>query len=83
MKMKGLDQKHLLKQAFHGRIPESIVRRPKQPYRAPDGKCFFGTTAVEYAEQLLSQDAVRRNGIFNEHAVTALVNKLKALVPLA
>ena len=42
VKMKGLDQKHLLKRAFRGRIPESIERRPKQPYRAPDGKCFFG-----------------------------------------
>jgi asparagine synthase (glutamine-hydrolysing) len=77
-KMKGLDQKHLLKQAFHGLIPESIVRRPKQPYRAPDGKCFFGAGAGNYAEELLSPEAVRKNGIFDAQSVTALQNKFKS-----
>jgi asparagine synthase (glutamine-hydrolysing) len=78
VKMKGLDQRHLLKRAFRGRIPESIERRPKQPYRAPDGKCFFGDATVDYAEELLSPSAIRHNGIFDEHAVTALVNKFKS-----
>jgi asparagine synthase (glutamine-hydrolysing) len=78
VKMKALDQKHLLKKAFRGRIPESIVRRPKQPYRAPDGKCFIGSTVVDYAEELLSPSAVRENGVFDEHAVAALVSKFKS-----
>jgi asparagine synthase (glutamine-hydrolysing) len=77
LKMKVLDQKHLLKRAFAGRIPESITRRPKQPYRAPDGKCFFGTNAAEYAEELLSPEAIRQNGIFNAQAVTGLAQKFK------
>ena len=41
MKMKVLNQKYLLKRAFAGLIPESITRRPKQPYRAPDGKMLL------------------------------------------
>ena len=77
LKMKVLDQKHLLKRAVDGLVPESIVRRPKQPYRAPDGKCFFGSAAVDYAEELLSPDAVRQNGIFDAPAVTALVSKFR------
>jgi asparagine synthase (glutamine-hydrolysing) len=77
LKMKVLDQKHLLKRAFGGLIPESITRRPKQPYRAPDGKCFFGTSAADYAEELLSPEAIRHNGIFNAQAVTGLVQKFK------
>jgi asparagine synthase (glutamine-hydrolysing) len=77
LKMKVLDQKHLLKRAVRGIIPESIARRPKQPYRAPDGKCFFGTNAAEYAEELLSPEAIRQNGIFNAQAVTGLVQKFK------
>jgi asparagine synthase (glutamine-hydrolysing) len=77
LKMKVLDQKHLLKRAFAGLIPESITRRPKQPYRAPDGKCFFGAAPVDYAEELLSPSAIRRSGIFDALAVTALVNKFK------
>ena len=77
VKMKVLDQKHLLKRAFNGLIPESIVRRPKQPYRAPDGKCFFGAATVDYAEELLSPDSIRRNGIFEAQAVTSLVTKFR------
>jgi asparagine synthase (glutamine-hydrolysing) len=77
LKMKVLDQKHLLKRASAGLIPESITRRPKQPYRAPDGKCFFGAAAVDYAEELLSPECIRRNGIFDAQAVTALVSKFR------
>ncbi len=77
-KMKALDQKHLLKEACRGLIPESILSRPKQPYRAPDGKSFFGNTAVEYAEDLLSPAALRENGIFDARAVTLLVDKFRS-----
>jgi asparagine synthase (glutamine-hydrolysing) len=77
VKMKVLDQKHLLKRAFDGLIPQSIVRRPKQPYRAPDGKCFFGAAAVDYAQELLSPDCIRKNGIFEPQAVTSLVTKFR------
>lgn len=77
IKMKVLDQKHLLKRAFDGRIPESIVHRPKQPYRAPDGKCFFGAAPVDYAEELLSPDSIRKNGIFEPRAVASLVTKFR------
>ena len=41
LKMKVLNQKHLLKRAFAGLIPESITHRPKQPYRAPEGRVFL------------------------------------------
>jgi asparagine synthase (glutamine-hydrolysing) len=78
MKMKVLDQKHLLKRAFDGLIPASILRRPKQPYRAPDGKSFFGPAAPEYVQDLLSPDSLRRTGIFDPQAVITLVNKFKA-----
>ena len=78
IKMKVLDQKHLLKRAFAGLIPESIRCRPKQPYRAPDGKCFFGASTADYAQELLSSEAIRENGIFDAQAVTALVNKFRS-----
>jgi asparagine synthase (glutamine-hydrolysing) len=77
-KMKALDQKHLLKKAFRGRIPDSIIQRPKQPYRAPDGKCFFGLATTDYAEELLSPEVVRNSGLFDPSAVTSLVEKFKS-----
>jgi asparagine synthase (glutamine-hydrolysing) len=78
LKMKVLDEKYLLKRASAGLIPSSIMKRPKQPYRAPDGKCFFGPHAPDYAQELLFDAALRRTGIFDVQAVTALVNKFKA-----
>jgi asparagine synthase (glutamine-hydrolysing) len=78
LKMKVLDEKHLLKVAAKGLIPESIRRRSKQPYRAPDGKSFFATKMPDYASELLSATAIRQAGIFDAVAVQGLVNKFKA-----
>jgi asparagine synthase (glutamine-hydrolysing) len=76
LKMKVLDQKHLLKRASSGLIPESIQKRHKQPYRAPDGKSFWGP-AGHYLEEMLSRDRIRRDGVFDPQAVAALVSKFK------
>jgi asparagine synthase (glutamine-hydrolysing) len=78
LKMKVLDEKYLLKRASAGLIPSSIRKRSKQPYRAPDGKCFFGPHAPDYVQELLSAAALQKTGIFDAQAVTALVNKFKA-----
>ena len=77
VKMKALDQKHLLKKASGGLIPDSILHRPKQPYRAPDGKCFFGKGVVDYAEDLLSAETLRRDEVFDCKAVGILVDKFR------
>ncbi|MHB8754111.1 MAG: asparagine synthase (glutamine-hydrolyzing) [Candidatus Acidiferrales bacterium] len=78
LKMKVLNEKYLLKLACKGLVPDSILQRPKQPYRAPDGKCFFNETAPDYVTELLSSRAIERNGIFDAPAVSALVAKFRA-----
>jgi asparagine synthase (glutamine-hydrolysing) len=77
VKMKALAQKHLLKEASRGLIPDSILCRPKQPYRAPDGKSFFGTAEADYAQDLLSPEEIRRSGLFDPRAVGMLVSKFQ------
>jgi asparagine synthase (glutamine-hydrolysing) len=72
-----LDQKHLLKQAADGLIPKSIQQRFKQPYRAPDGKSFFGPKG-SYIDELLSPEKVAQDGIFNPQMVAALVAKFRS-----
>jgi asparagine synthase (glutamine-hydrolysing) len=78
LKMKVLNQKYLLKKAFAGMIPDSITGRPKQPYRAPDGKSFFAAGAPEYARELLSPQSLEQQGIFDPKAVTTLAKKFQA-----
>jgi asparagine synthase (glutamine-hydrolysing) len=77
VKMRALDQKHLLKKACRGLIPNTILRRPKQPYRAPDGKNFFGLAGADYAAELLSPEVIRQFGIFDPKAVSLLVKKFR------
>ncbi len=77
LKMKAIDQKYLLKRAAAGRIPESIRKRYKQPYRAPEGKSFL-QDSDDYVQDLLSGESIRRWGVFNPQGVDALVAKFKS-----
>ncbi len=78
LKMRVLNEKYLLKEAARGKVPTSILKRSKQPYRAPDGMSFFGKQAPDYVAELLSPGALERNGLFQASAVTKLVAKFKS-----
>jgi asparagine synthase (glutamine-hydrolysing) len=77
LKMKVLNEKYLLKRCAQNLIPRSILTRPKQPYRAPEGTCFFTGAPRDYVTDLLSPDRVRRSGIFDAAAVNKLVEKFR------
>ncbi len=77
MKMKVLNEKYLLKRCADGLLPSSILKRSKQPYRAPDGKSFFQGGTHEYADALLSPDRIRQDGLFDPLAVERLVEKFR------
>ena len=77
LKMKVLNEKYLLKRCAGGLLPPSITKRPKQPYRAPDGKSFFQGTPHEYVDALLSPDRVRQDGLFDSLAVEHLAKKFR------
>jgi asparagine synthase (glutamine-hydrolysing) len=76
-KLHVLDEKHVLKRVAHAWLPRQIVARRKQPYRAPDAAAFVGESIPEYAEALLSEDAVRDSGLFDATAVARLWSKCK------
>jgi len=77
-KLRGLDEKHVLKRAARELVPEMILRRPKQPYRAPDALSFVGPGAPEWVEELLQPAAVREAGIFAPEGVERLWKKCQA-----
>jgi asparagine synthase (glutamine-hydrolysing) len=76
-KLRGLDEKHVLKRAARGLVPDEIVRRPKQPYRAPDAQCFVGPRAPDWVAELASERATERAGIFDAAAVSRLWRKCR------
>jgi asparagine synthase (glutamine-hydrolysing) len=76
-KLRGLEEKHILKKSAQGLVPPQIWRREKQPYRAPIHPAFFGGR-LDYVEELLSPGAIRAGGVFNPDAVARLVRKCRA-----
>ncbi|QDV52731.1 Asparagine synthetase [glutamine-hydrolyzing] 3 [Gimesia fumaroli] len=80
-KMNGLNEKFLLKYAMRDLIPDSIRKRPKQPYRAPDAHSFIDTdkqkARFEYVERLLSPEKLKESGLFQPTAVQRLVKKIE------
>lgn len=74
-KIKGLNEKYILKKCMKEHLPERIVRRSKQPYLAPDSKSFFSGRRAAYVEDLLSPERIREYGYFNDKAVGLLVKK--------
>jgi len=80
LKMKGMNEKYILKKAIGDRVPDSIRRRPKQPYRAPDSASVLPTNGSEppYVSELLSEKHLDQTGIFNSRSVTELVRKSRS-----
>ncbi len=77
LKMKVLDEKHLLKRCAKDLIPPSVRARSKQPYRAPDGKSFFHDARPGYVDELLAPERVRKDGLFHPQAVAKLAQKFR------
>ncbi|HET9032230.1 MAG TPA: asparagine synthase (glutamine-hydrolyzing) [Dokdonella sp.] len=78
-KIRGLTEKHILRQALADLLPASILQRSKQPYRAPDSSSFFDQgKPLDYVADLLSGDRIRRAGYFDAKRVGHLFEKCRA-----
>ncbi|WEX10619.1 asparagine synthase (glutamine-hydrolyzing) [Chelativorans sp. AA-79] len=75
MKLKSLVEKHILREATKGLLPESILRRTKQPYRAPDSASFRGAGERDYVREAMSAERLAAGGLFNPASVSKLFAK--------
>jgi asparagine synthase (glutamine-hydrolysing) len=76
-KLKGLNEKYLLKKMTKGKIPESIRKRPKQPYRAPIKSVFLSQNPPDYVKYMLSEEYMRQSGIFDYDAFSTLISRIE------
>jgi asparagine synthase (glutamine-hydrolysing) len=76
-KLNGLNEKFLLKKMSAGKIPESITKRIKQPYRAPITTTFFNSHTLPFITDILSENSIKSFGLFNPQKVNSLINKIK------
>ena len=78
MKMRGLNEKYLLKKALARHLPRETVARYKQPYRAPDIAAFFGEGGPpDYVRECLSAEALQASGYFDAQRVQHLLKKIE------
>ncbi len=75
MKMRGLQEKYIMKQAVRKLLPAPILGRPKQPYRAPITPMILSGNMWE---DVLSDCSIDRAGLFNKSRVKSLADKLRS-----
>jgi asparagine synthase (glutamine-hydrolysing) len=77
VKLKGLTEKYLLKKLLKNKIPEDIVTRTKQPYRAPVNNVFLSDKAPEYVREMLSESQTQKAGIFSYRSVSMALSRIR------
>jgi asparagine synthase (glutamine-hydrolysing) len=77
-KLHGLNEKFILKKMMDKKLPEKVLKRSKQAYRAPMASSFFSKSASEYVNDLLSEKGIKNTGLFNYDLVERLLQKTRA-----
>ncbi len=76
-KVKGLNEKFILKHACARHVPPGIVHRSKQPYRAPISTCFLDDDPESRGQYLLSEPALRDLPYWDPQKVGGLMARLR------
>jgi asparagine synthase (glutamine-hydrolysing) len=76
-KLNGLNEKYFLKRLMDNKIPEPIIKRSKQAYRAPITSAFVFNNTTEFVREMLSPEYFEKAGIFNFETVSRLLQKLE------
>ena len=76
-KMRGLNEKFILKKMMAGRLPQSVLQRPKQAYRAPVSRSFLEGKRPDYVNDLLSPQALKASGLFDVEKAEKLLSKIQ------
>jgi asparagine synthase (glutamine-hydrolysing) len=72
LKLKGLNEKYLLKKLMENKLPSNIVNRSKQAYRAPISHMINGSKSSEKIHEILSESKIKRFGLFDPSKVKRL-----------
>jgi asparagine synthase (glutamine-hydrolysing) len=68
-KMRGLNEKWILRQVARRILPERIANRPKTMFRASMARTFLGAGRPTWVDQLLSRESLAAAGYFDPEAV--------------
>lgn len=71
LKLNHFNEKYIVKKAAEGLVPQEIINREKFGFRAP-GSPYLLQQGVEWINDLLSYDRIKRQGYFNPDVVERL-----------
>ena len=77
MKTNGLTEKYLLKKHMYSKLPEEVVARQKQAYRAPIHTSFIPRLNTGYADRLLSSEKINEYNIFDATNSARFISELR------
>lgn len=77
LRMQTLTEKYILKKSMRDLLPESITKRTKQPYMAPDSKSFFAGGMADYVQEMFSVSALKKSGCFDVNKTQRLFDKCR------
>ena len=75
-KINGLTEKYLLKKLLKDKIPANILKRTKQPYRAPVKNVFLSNSKPEYVTYMLSKEFTEKAGIFDFNSLSQVLARI-------
>lgn len=74
----GKIEKYILKSAFSDLLPDAIVERPKQPYRAPDSRSFLANFETSWVGDALSDSALKASELVDPNLASRFVLRLRS-----
>lgn len=77
MKVKDGKGKHILKKVLYRHVPRELIDRPKMGFAVPVGEWLRGPLR-EWAEDLLDEGRIRRDGFFRPELIRAKWNQHQA-----
>jgi asparagine synthase (glutamine-hydrolysing) len=83
-KIRGLNEKYILKRVYENILPSDILKRPKHPYRAPIREGLLNQkTGVLLEQTYLTQRSVKEAGLFDPNKVQRILNKARMMPTLS
>ncbi|MCU4155371.1 asparagine synthase (glutamine-hydrolyzing) [Carboxylicivirga sp. A043] len=79
-KIRGLNEKVLLKEMMKGQLPGVVLNRPKQAYRAPVAQAILNEPSL--LEEYLNPDEISNAGLFSKEKIGLLLKKMQSGKPI-
>lgn len=78
IKLQSLVEKAILKESVADLLPSNILKRPKQPYRAPDSASFTGAAGQKLVDRHLDMHDLLGWEMWQPKRIASLVRKWRA-----